>query len=119
MILKSKWFQLGAAIILGMVVLLVPRPEGTKFKILGDGNQIFFQHIKDTFNLVNTSKNPTGEYTVEVKSPEITKSPGTYLKQEADKLKLKGLQVDYINGLSPTAKGRTWTTTLSVEGPEW
>ena len=104
MLLKSKWFQLGAALSLGIVVLLLPRPEGTKFNIKGDGNHVFLQHIKDNFNPVDTAKNPAGEYTVEGKSPEVTKSPGIYLMEMAEKLKLKGLQVDYVNGLSPKAK---------------
>ena len=69
MLLKSKWFQLGAALSLGIVVLLLPRPEGTKFNIKGDGNHVFLQHIKDNFNPVDTAKNPAGEYTVEGKSP--------------------------------------------------
>jgi solute carrier family 13 (sodium-dependent dicarboxylate transporter), member 2/3/5 len=104
MLLKSKWFQLGAALSLGIIVLLLPRPEGTEFNIKGDGNHVFLQHIKDNFNPVDTAKNPAGEYTVEVKSPEVTKSPGIYLMEMAEKLKLKGLQVDYVNGLSPKAK---------------
>ena len=104
MLFKSKWFQLGAALSLGIIVLLLPRPEGTKFNIKGDGSHVFLQQIKDNFNLVDTVKNPPGEYTVDVKNPEVTKSPGIYLTEMAEKLKLKGLQVDYVNGLSPKAK---------------
>ena len=39
MFLKSKGFQLCLAFSLGVIVLLLPRPEGTKFKITGDINQ--------------------------------------------------------------------------------
>ena len=104
MIFKSKWFLLGAAIFLGLVVMMLPRPEGTKFIIKGDVNHDFLQHIQDNFNLVDTAKNPAGGYTVEVKSPADTKSPGIYLKKTAEKLKLKNLQIDYVDGLSPKAK---------------
>jgi sodium-dependent dicarboxylate transporter 2/3/5 len=41
---------------------------------------------------------------VEVKSPENFKSPGIYLRETAERLKLKDLRIDYVNGLSPKAK---------------
>jgi sodium-dependent dicarboxylate transporter 2/3/5 len=104
MFLKSKWFQLGVAVILCIVVLLLPRPEGTRFTIIGDGNQVLLQHIEDNFKFVNKTKNQTGEYTVEVKSPQAFKSPGKYLRETAEKLKLKDLRIDYVDGLSPKAK---------------
>jgi sodium-dependent dicarboxylate transporter 2/3/5 len=104
MFLKSKWFQLGVAVVLCIVVLLLPRPEGTKFTIKGDGNHVFLQHIKDNFKLVDSANNPTQEYIVEVKSPQAFKSPGKYLRETAERLKLKGLEIDYVDGLSPKAK---------------
>ena len=104
MLYKSKWFQLGVAAVLCLVVLLLPRPEGTRFTIKGDGNHVFLQHINDNFKLVNEAKNPTEGYTVEVKSPKVFKSPGKYLRETAERLKLKDLQIDYVDGLSPKAK---------------
>jgi len=104
MLLKSKWFQLGVAVVLCIVVLLLPRPEGTRFTIKGDGNHEFFQHIKDNFKLVDIAGNSTQEYMVEVKSPKTFKSPGKYLKETVESLKLKDLQIDYVDGLSPKAK---------------
>ena len=53
MFFKSKWIQLGAAVVLCIVVFLLPRPEGTRFTIKGDNNQVFWQHIKDHFKRVN------------------------------------------------------------------
>jgi sodium-dependent dicarboxylate transporter 2/3/5 len=104
MFYKSKWFQLGAAGVLCMVVLLLPRPEGTRFTIIGDGNQVLLQHIGDNFKFVNKTKDPTEEYTVEVISPRDFKSPGKYLRETAEKLKLKDLRIGYVDGLSPKAK---------------
>ena len=104
MLFKSKWFQLGVAVILCILVLLMPRPEGTKFTIKGDGKHVFFQHIQGKFKLVNGSNNPTGEYIIEVKSLEGFKSPGIFLHEMAERLKLEGLQIDYVDGLSPKAK---------------
>jgi sodium-dependent dicarboxylate transporter 2/3/5 len=104
MFYKSKWFQLGVAAILCLVVLLLPRPEGNRFTIKGDGNHVLLQYLNENFKLVNDAKNPTDGYTVEVKSPKVLKSPGKYLGETAKRLKLKDLQIDYVDGLSPKAK---------------
>jgi sodium-dependent dicarboxylate transporter 2/3/5 len=104
MLYRSKWFQLGVAVVLCLGVLLLPRPEGTRFTIRGDGNQVFFEHIKDHFKRVNPANRPSEEYVVEVMRPEVFQSPGKYLREAAEKLKLKNLEVDYVNGLSPKAK---------------
>ncbi len=104
MFLKSKWFQLGVAAAICLVVLLLPRPEGTRFTIKGDGNHVFLRHIEDNFKIVGKADDPAKGYTVEVKSPRDFKSPGKYLRQTADRLNLKDLQVDYVDGLSPKAK---------------
>ena len=64
----------------------------------------FFQHIKDNFQLIDNPGNTTEKYMVEVKNPKTFKSPGKYLRETAESLKLKDLQVDYVDGLSPKAK---------------
>jgi sodium-dependent dicarboxylate transporter 2/3/5 len=104
MSLKSKWFQLGAAVVLCIGVLLLPRPEGTRFAIKGDGGHVFLQHIEDRFAPVNLVNKPSEDYIVEVKITENFKSPGIYLQETAERHKLKGLQIDYVDGLSPKAK---------------
>jgi sodium-dependent dicarboxylate transporter 2/3/5 len=104
MFLKSKWFQLGVAVVLCLVVLLLPRPEGTRFTIKGDANQIFMQHIEGNFKLVSQAKEPANGYTVEVKNPKAFKSPGIFLGETAESLNLKDLRIDYVDGLSPKAK---------------
>jgi len=52
MFLKSKGFQLCLAFAIGAIVLLLPRPEGTKFKITGDIDQKFLQQISQNFTLI-------------------------------------------------------------------
>jgi sodium-dependent dicarboxylate transporter 2/3/5 len=104
MLLKSKWFQLAIAAALGIVVFLLPRPEGTQFTIKGDDNQVILQHITDHFKLVPGANDTTADYIVEIIRPEDFKSPGKYLQETAEKLKLKGIQVEYVDGLSPKAK---------------
>jgi sodium-dependent dicarboxylate transporter 2/3/5 len=104
MFFKSKWIQLGAAVVLCIVVFLLPRPEGTRFTIKGDNNQVFWQHIKDHFKRVNGASTPTADYMVEVIRPKEFKSPGKYLQETAGRLKLNDIQVGYVDGLSPKAK---------------
>jgi sodium-dependent dicarboxylate transporter 2/3/5 len=104
MFFKSKWFQLCLAFALGVVVLLLPRPEGTKFKITGDPGQKFFQHIGQHFTMMSTDKELAAEYIIEAKEPGSEKSTGTFLQVKAAELQMSYIEVNYINGLSPKAK---------------
>ena len=104
MFFKSKWFLLGLAVLLGIIVMLLPRPEGTRFKIGGDADRMLLQDIGNDFDLVESSKNPAGQYTVALRPSASLATPGLYLQHLADKLKLKKIQIDYVDGLSPKAK---------------
>jgi len=104
MFFKSTWFQLCLAFALGIVVLLLPRPEGTKFKITGDTGQKFFQQIGQHFTIVSEVKEPVSDYVIEAKDPGSEKSTGTFLKAKATELQMSCVEVDYIDGLSPKAK---------------
>ena len=64
MFFKSRWFQLCVAIALGVVVLLLPRPEGTKFKITGEDAREFVLLIDQHFSPVSDDKTGSVEYIV-------------------------------------------------------
>jgi solute carrier family 13 (sodium-dependent dicarboxylate transporter), member 2/3/5 len=104
MFFKSKWFLLGLAVILGIIVMLLPRPEGTRFKVSGDVDRILLQHVGNDFDLAEGTKNPAGLYTLTLKPSAAVATPGLYLQNLADSLKLKKVQIDYVDGLSPKAK---------------
>jgi len=104
MFLKTKTFQLCFAVVLGIVVIMLPRPEGTKFKITGDNNQLLLASISRHFTLTPTEKPNVKEYVVEALQPKGPESTAQYLKDTAVELKLKGVAVDYVDGLSPKAK---------------
>jgi len=112
MFFKSKWFLLGLAVILGVIVMLLPRPEGTRFKISGDADRMLLQRIGNDFDLVASAKNPAGQYTVALKPSSSLPAPGVHLQHLADKLKLKKIQIDYVDGLSP--KARRFLAVLAV-----
>jgi len=104
MFLKTKEFQLCLALALGIIVLLLPRPEGTKFKISNDNNQVLFQSISQHFTLVPDKNRPTGEYIVKAKNPKSAECSGVFLNEKAAELKEETIQIDYEDGLSPRAK---------------
>ena len=92
------------AFALGVIVLLLPRPEGTKFLIIGDEGQKLFQHVNQLFTLISTDKDQAKGYTIEAKDPGTQESTAAFLRNKADELNLAGLKIDYVNGLSPKAK---------------
>jgi len=104
MFLKTKTFQLCFAVVLGIVVLMLPRPEGTKFKITGDTTQLLLQSVSRNFTLIPAEKPNVKEYIIEAIQPKGPESTAQYLKDTAVQLKLKGAEVEYVNGLSPKAK---------------
>jgi sodium-dependent dicarboxylate transporter 2/3/5 len=67
MALKSKWLQLGIAVALGIVVMLLPRPEGTRFKVSGENiqdlppflvNDFKIESATNGHELILTARNP-------------------------------------------------------------
>ncbi len=103
MIVKNKWFQLCLAVAIGIVVFMLPRPEGTKFRISGDNDQKLISHLSEYFTFVSSEKNNSA-YTIELKNPQSPEAPGAFLKNKAREIGMSEIQVDYVNGLSPKAK---------------
>ncbi|RLC14267.1 MAG: anion transporter [Deltaproteobacteria bacterium] len=103
-ILRSRNFQLCLALLLGAVVMMLPRPEGTRFKVSGDRNQLFYHTISSQYSMVPGDKTGTGSYVVESKYPTGSTYSGSYLKEKAGSFEGTDVQVEYVNGLSPKAK---------------
>lgn len=103
MFFKNKWFQICIALSLGMIVFLLPRPEGTKFRITGDGQKQLLQHIRQHFTIVSTEKN-NGGYTVKAIHPGSMEATADYLKGKVSTSNMEDISVDYVDGLSPKAK---------------
>ena len=102
--LKSKGVQLCLAFVLGMVVLLLPRPEGTKFRVIGDPDQQLLQQIDQHFTLVPEKAKKVKGYVVEAKAPGEAASTAAYLQDTVKDLNMTDVHVEYVNGLSPKAK---------------
>ena len=104
--------QLCLALALGAIVMFLPRPEGTKFWIGGDADQEFFRNISGDFRVLpSIDKNDTG-YTIEINDPESAKASVQFLQDEAARLNMTNLEIDYVNGLSP--KGKRFLALLAV-----
>jgi len=104
MFFKTKQFQLCFAVALGIIVFFLPRPEGTKFKITGDQGRLLLQNVSQQFALLPAEKEQAKEYIVEAINPKSPESTAQFLQDKAAQLRLEGVQVDYVNGLSPKAK---------------
>ena len=104
MFFKSKQFQLGLALALGVIVFLLPRPEGTQFKITGDQGRLVLQDVSQYFTLFPAEKVKAKEYIVEAIQPKSPECTAQFLRDTVAKLKIEEVKVDYVNGLSPKAK---------------
>jgi len=101
---KKKGFQLMVALSLGIIVLLLPRPVGTKFRISGDPGRLLLAQVGTHFNFLTTASNSSGVYQLEMKDPAAAGTAEALLAAKSAALKVKGLRYDYVNGLSPKAK---------------
>jgi sodium-dependent dicarboxylate transporter 2/3/5 len=104
MVFKSKWFMLGLAVLLGAIVLILPRPEGTRFRILGDPDKTLLGHLEGAFRLVSEEQRPGEGYLVEAISPGSEDATGAFLARRAAEAGLSEVNVEYVDGLSPKAK---------------
>ncbi|MBU2547923.1 MAG: anion permease, partial [Proteobacteria bacterium] len=103
-ILKNKSFQLIAAAILAGVIMLLPRPEGTRFEIKGDPQQKLLGQVQDRFRLVPPESEKSKGYVLEtIAGSRSGDRPAEDLEQAAARLGQGKITIGYVNGLSPTA----------------
>lgn len=104
MLLKSRLFQLGLALSLGVVVMLLPRPEGRCFRLSGADAPKLLLHVQDHFQINTKPADGSGAVVIETRNPGQAESSRAYLAARAADLKLSQVQIDYVDGLSPKAK---------------
>jgi sodium-dependent dicarboxylate transporter 2/3/5 len=103
-ILKNRNLQLGLALLIGVTILMSPRPEGTKFKISGDQGWQFYQSIGDLFTSTPLAGAKDDAYIVEANGNSSLEYPGKFLNTQAEKFKEADIKVEYVDGLTPQAK---------------
>ena len=104
MFFKSKWFMLGLAVLLGVVVLALPRPEGTRFRITGDPDKALLAHLEGVFRPLSGEERADEGYLVEAVSPGSENATAAFLVRQSAEAGLSEVKVEYVNGLSPKAK---------------
>ena len=100
---KSKKMQILFACLIGLVILLLPRPEGTRFKISGDNTRLFYETIKERFSLIEAAQKAVNGYVVEARQTDATPAPDSFLLEKAKAFKESNIKIDYLNGLSKKA----------------
>ncbi len=53
MVLRNKYFQISLAITLGIIVNLLPRPEGTEFSVTGDPDRLLATQVEGRYESVD------------------------------------------------------------------
>ena len=104
MFYKTNGFKLFVALLIGVAVFLLPRPEGTQFRIKGDKAQILLQNVGAYFTLVTGGIEKKDSYDLKAKNPGSSEGTENFLRQKAKELKLDAVTIDYVDGLSPKAK---------------
>ncbi len=104
MFYKTNGFKLCVALLIGVAVFLLPRPEGTQFRIKGDKAQILLQNAGDHFTLAVGGLEQKNSYVLKAKNPGSPEGTEKFLSRKAKELNLDSVTVDYVDGLSPKAK---------------
>lgn len=91
--LKTNGIKLCIGILLGVIVFLLPRPEGTIFEIEGDANQRLLKEVSQHFSLVEVDKKHPANYKIEAKNRDQVMIEdvrrGMYLKRKASRFLIK------------------------------
>ncbi len=102
MMFNNNTMKLLAALLLGLVVFMLPRPEGRIFKISQDPQALLAANLGEGF--IKTPIANGSDYTLETKLETKDRAGADFLIQRAEELGLDQVQVDYVDGLSPKAK---------------
>ena len=102
MIFKSSGFKLAVAVLIGVIVFILPRPEGTKFKLSGNGAEQLSGAVAQYFSAKQTE--PGKPIILTAKAPGTEQATANYLTGQAKTMGLSEVEVNYVDGLSPKAK---------------
>ena len=97
--LKNKFVQIGIAILIGVLVHSLPRPQGNTFEVSGDPERQLAAAAASAFDIIEF-KGRSETYRLE--ATESIAAPGTLITERATELGAE-IEVRYINGLSPKA----------------
>ena len=100
MVFRNKYFQIALAISLGIVVSILPRPEGTLFTVSGDPQRRLAAQVADRFQVVEWQG---GDDAYRLAAIAGAAEPGVALSAEATAPGFERVEIGYVDGLSPKA----------------
>jgi solute carrier family 13 (sodium-dependent dicarboxylate transporter), member 2/3/5 len=109
MVLQKKAFQIAVAVAIGVTVMMLPRPEGNRFKISGENVHGLLEALDDHFTFTEVGKS---EFVLEAKHPGSPESTHAFITNQASRLNIDEIRIDYVDGLSP--KGMRFLSVLAV-----
>ncbi len=102
MIFKNRWIQIVAAALLGVLVMLLPRPEGTTFEVIGDSNLLLGDRVGADFRIVG--EGGPDRYRLQLVAPAASPQAMERLERTAAELGLEGVRFQYVDGLPPAGQ---------------
>ena len=107
---KKTILQLAIAVTLSLIVLSIPRPEGSRFEITGDPEKKLMRETHGIFRLPEQgekTKLVDGKkkviYELQALAPGNPDASAAWLTAKAGQMGLTAARVDYVDGLSPKA----------------
>jgi sodium-dependent dicarboxylate transporter 2/3/5 len=104
MLFKNKLVQLCMALGIGLIVMLLPRPEGTTFEIIGDPDKKILTQVREHFSGEADLGQKNKGYIVRALNPGQPEATARYLEEAAGRAGLTDARVIFVDGMSPTAK---------------
>ncbi len=98
-VFRNRFFQIGVAVVLGILVYALPRPEGTVFEVSGDPDRSLAILVADRF--IVADRDGVGDSYFLEAIPD-TENPGVFLTVTSAELG-EEIEIGYVNGLSPKA----------------
>ncbi len=107
---KKTMLLLSIAVAISLIVLIIPRPEGSRFEISGDPEKKLLAEVQGVFSIP-----PQGEktqlvdgkkkviYELQAVSPGSPEATAAWLTAKAGRLAPARIGVEYVDGLSPKA----------------
>ena len=104
MLFSNRFVQLAFALGIGIIIMLLPRPQGTVFEIKGDPGGKLLSREGIGFSRYQGEYTTDTGYLVKTDTPEAAGDPADRLQAAAQEMGLNKVQVSYVDGLPPKAQ---------------
>ncbi len=98
MLFRNRFVQIGLAVLIGLLVFSMPRPQGRLFDIVGDPDRLLAAAVGGDFAVVDGA---SGGADYRLRAADGVDAPGTVLT--AASASGAGVEIRFVDGLSPKA----------------